>query len=280
MTLQTAAPLKMFRTGPRIDGGTLRRFVTPKPHAERAHAALPAQHPAVVEGRTIFPSTVVDAEASPRLLVDGHNAAKIGARVRKGPWSGMPIYTLTLEERATCPRSCHVWRECYGNAMHLARRHRASPEMEALLGAEIADAATRHPEGFAVRLHVLGDFYSVRYAARWAVWLRWVPQLHVFGFTAHADNTPIANMIERMNGTWPDRCAIRFSRQHLSGQGMEATTIWHKPAGTHHGEAIICPAQTGRTECCATCGLCWSRAMAGTAIAFIGHGRRPGGGGA
>lgn len=263
-----------FRMGRRDSGGHLRRFVTPKPHGERDRAALPEQHPAVIEGRTIFRSTVIDPEAAPRLLVSGHNHGKIGRKIRKGPWRGLPVYCLTLEERATCPRSCHLWRECYGSAMHMARRHRPGPELEALLGAELADLAEQHARGFAVRLHILGDFYSVRYAARWAVWLCWLRPLHIFGFTAHPDGSPIADLIERMNGRWPDRCAIRFSRARPSGQAMEATTIWHHPEGPKVGTALVCPAQTGRTACCATCGLCWHPAMAAKPIAFIGHGKR------
>ena len=36
----------------------------------------------------------------------GHNSAKVGGRAIRGRWKNLPIYTLTLEERATCPRSC------------------------------------------------------------------------------------------------------------------------------------------------------------------------------
>lgn len=258
----------------RQDGGPLRRFVSTKPHADRAEAALSAQHPAVRNGHTVFPKAVMDAAASPRLLVSGHNSPKLGKAVKKGAWAGMPIYLLSLEERATCPRSCHLWRECFGNSMPFARRHRPGAELEALLGAELVALAERHPTGFVVRLHNLGDFYSPRYAARWAVWLRALPELHVFGYTAHADDSPIANLIERMNGRWPDRCAIRFSRARPSGQAMEVTTVWRQPEGHRVPEGIVCPAQTGATDCCGTCGLCWAPAAFATPIVFIGHGRR------
>lgn len=259
---------------PRSAGGTLRRFSVPRASADRASAALAAHHPALLEARSIFPSTVVQPSASPRLLVSGHNAAKIGARIVKGPWRGLPVYTLTLEERATCPVSCHLWAECYGNAMPFARRHFGGRELEAVLSQELAALAAQHTGGFAVRLHVLGDFYSVRYAARWAVWLHRIPQLHVFGFTAHLDHHAAGQMVERMNGRFPDRCVIRFSRRRPTGQGFEATTIWRRPEGPRVPEGLVCPAQTGRTECCATCGLCWHPAAAATPIVFIGHGRR------
>lgn len=260
----------MFR--PDAEDGLLRRFEGAAPHANRAAAELRRDHPAVVEGRTMFRKGVRSAEEAPRLLVSGHNNPKLGARVRKGRWAGMPIVHLTLEERATCPRSCHLWHGCYGNAMPFARRHTHGPELEALLSIEIDRLADQNPSGFVVRLHTLGDFYSVRYAARWAVWLAWVEPLHVFGFTAWGDDTPIGQMIERMNGRWPDRCAIRFSRATPSGQGWEATTIWRKPEAPLVAEGLVCPAQTERTAACATCGLCWT--AGNRTIVFIGHGRR------
>lgn len=159
-------PSEGFQTGTRYEGGALRRFAVLAPHADRERAALKPGAAPLVEARTVYPATVVDAEESPRLLVSGANQGKIGKRITKGPWRGLPIYCLTLEERATCPASCHEWDSCYGNAMHLARRHRHGPELERLLSAELGHLAERHPDGFAVRLHILGDFYSVRYAAR------------------------------------------------------------------------------------------------------------------
>jgi hypothetical protein len=38
-----------------------------------------------------------------RLLKDGHQSRKIGKIIAKGHRRGWPIFTLTLEERATCP---------------------------------------------------------------------------------------------------------------------------------------------------------------------------------
>jgi hypothetical protein len=69
---------------------------------------LRQDHPAAVEGRTIFPRSVVGAADSPRLLVSGHNNSKLGKEVLRGSRAGWPIFHLTLEERATCPRSCPV----------------------------------------------------------------------------------------------------------------------------------------------------------------------------
>ncbi len=263
-----------WKGGARHEGDTLRRFAAVLPHAQREGAGLRVDHPALSERRSIFPSTVHFADEVDRVLVSGANNPKLGLRVEKGPWRGMPIYHLTLEERATCPETCSLWRECYGNTMHLARRHRHGRELETVLGAELRGLADKHPQGFVVRLHTLGDFYSVRYASLWAVWLRWIPQLHIFGYSAREDGTSIADVIERLNGRFRGRCLIRFSRPRPSGMAYEATTIWEQPEGQWLDAGLVCPAQTERTACCATCGLCWSDTMRATTIVFIGHGRR------
>ena len=210
---------------------------------------LAADHPAVVEGRSLFGRTV-HPSVSPRLLVKGFNSRKIGGRVQIGRWKGFPIYTLTLEERATCPRSCEQWRECYGNNMHWARRHMHGPELEMRLRIEIAALAAKHPRGFVVRLHVLGDFYSAEYAELWADLIRLIPPLHIFGYTAQHPHDEIGRVIKRANAS--DRCWIRFSGCDLGAMG--AVVIPHKIAS----QSVICPAQTDATDCCATCGLCWT----------------------
>src|SRR5262249_7429238 len=92
---------------------------------------------ALVEGRTVFPSTVHNADEGGTLLKSGHNNPKIGRKVLKGHWKGFPIFMLTLEERATCPRTCKLWRACYGNNMHLSDRWRAGPELEHFLVHEV-----------------------------------------------------------------------------------------------------------------------------------------------
>jgi hypothetical protein len=45
---------------------------------------------------------------------------KLARRVTKGKFKGYAIRTLTLTERATCPRSCFHWSTCYGNNMPFA----------------------------------------------------------------------------------------------------------------------------------------------------------------
>ncbi len=228
--------------------------------------ALDRANPAVVRGRTIFPTTVFGPADTPRLLVSGHNNRKIGKEVQKGEWSGMSIYMLTLEERATCPRTCQLWRECYGNAMHMARRHRHGPDLEARLAREVAVLARENPRGFVVRLHVLGDFYSVDYVRLWTSLLRSVPELHVYGYTARS-GCDIAAAIADMNVAFPSRCFVRQSGSE-AGPGRAIVVNHDAPIAG----AFICPAETSKTECCSTCGLCWATAARDKAVAFIRHG--------
>lgn len=215
---------------------------------------LKENHIAVVEGRTLFPSRVFDK--ANRLLKSGEHSRKIGSRVVKGTWSGMPIFTLTLEERATCPRSCQHWRDCYGNHMHFAARARHGLEMEKMLGVELAFLAAEHTQGFVVRLHVLGDFYSVPYVKKWYRWMLKYPNLHVFGYTAHPTRSPIGNLMVRIHNVFPKRWWVRFSHGD--------TETWLSTGDS----GIICPVQTGGTDCCGTCGLCWT---AKKPIRFLEH---------
>ncbi|MDR3488752.1 MAG: hypothetical protein P4M05_28095 [Bradyrhizobium sp.] len=228
-------------------------------------ARMPAfDHPALTERRTLYPATVAAVAGLPRLLIDGFNSWKIGAVITKGAWRGFPIYTLTLEERATCPVSCSHWRSCYGNVMHQARRVSHGPALEERLVLEIGVLASRHPAGFAVRLHVLGDFYSEAYVALWRQLIERHVNLHVFGFTARIDRDAISKALALLVvDHWP-RFAMRFSNAPV--EMCSTVTIEHplqKPA-----DAIVCPQQTGRTASCSTCALCWS---SDRRIAFVRH---------
>jgi hypothetical protein len=251
---------------------TVRRFdshFTAKP--ERV-SGLPAHHPAVMQGRTLFPTSVIEPKDSPRLLISGVQQRKIGDRVTKGRWKGMPIFCLTLEERATCPASCHHWRSCYGNGMPYSRRHKHGPDLEYLLAAELREKADAYPNGFVVRLHILGDFYDTAYAALWGRWLDEFPALRVFGFTARPEDSDIGMVLRALNNDVPERFVIRFSRPKAGGvRGVRyATTLWETPETPTVDGAVVCPVQTEKTACCATCGLCWATDKA---IAFIAHGK-------
>lgn len=254
-----------------MSDGPKRRFTD---HAEldpENVMGLPADNPAVVEGRTLFPSTVIDPKDSPALLISGANSRKLGDRVTKGPWSGFPIYQLSLEERATCPASCHHWLTCYGNGMQMARRHKNNENLLPYLRAELMDLQEEFPNGFVVRLHVLGDFFSVEYVDAWWKFIEEFPALHIFGYTAWPKDSEIGAAIRDYTENCWERFAIRFSSAEPQTQG--ATTIWRMPEDSKVWEGIVCPAQTGKTDCCGSCGLCWNINAKDESIAFIAHGR-------
>lgn len=241
----------------------LRRHKTT--HGRKAHGHMPivlgALDPAYRYGRTLFASRVFEVDEVARVLKDGHQSRKIGKFVTKGPRRGWPLFTLTLEERATCPRSCKAWGFCYGNSMQAAERLVAGPALERALWAELGALQREHPDGFMVRLHVLGDFYSLGYVRLWDLALSAFPALHVFGFTAR---DPVHDEIGRAlyhlaQSDW-DRFSVRFS-------GMEGPELASQLIPNHDQKAIPCPAQTDAT-CCATCGLCWHSRRS---IAFEAH---------
>ncbi len=253
----SGAPTRM---GKRDAGGSLRRFATPKPKGARIN--LPSSHPASRDAHSLFPSRVFHASVLPRLLKSGENASKIGKVITKGKWRGFPVYTLTLEERATCPRSCQQWATCYGNNMHMAERIIGDEIFENRLWDELATLNDKHPAGFVVRLHILGDFYDQLYVDLWEGALDAFPALHVFGYTAHTHGSEMGDRLLSLATTRWARFAVRLSGFDELNFGA---VVVDRDEGTDH---IICPAQSGGTECCATCGLCWQSVRT---IAFLRH---------
>ncbi len=221
---------------------------------------LSEDHPAAVEGRTRYPASRKSPEDVIRVLKSGKESRKIGDRIVKGKWAGMPVFTLTLEERATCPRSCKEWLSCYGNKMHWSHRFSPTPLLMQHIARELAQHQKKYPEGFVVRLHVLGDFHSVSYVEQWCEWMFKFPALRIFGYTAHGSNSDIGRVIRSME--W-DRAAIRFSGEETKHGAVTVADESHAPKGS-----IVCPAQTGKTDCCGTCGLCWGVEKL---IAFLRH---------
>lgn len=226
-----------------------RRFDGWKP-TERGHRVdLKVNHPAVVEGVTIFPNRRTVPGRDSWALKSGFNSKKIGRVIAKGRWRGSMIYTLTLEERATCPRSCQQWRTCYGSSMNWAHRQGHGPKLEARLWLELASLQREHARhGFMVRLHVLGDFYSVEYVYLWQRALAAFPAMRIWGYTARQRDSEIGGEILWMAMAYPKRCVVRFSDQ---------------PQAIFHSRV-----ETGRVDCCATCALCWSTERP---IVFVRH---------
>lgn len=250
------------------DDTTLSRYVRdnratakPKKHQPR----LPGLETAFIrQGRTKFPSRVMPIEAMTNLLVSGHSNVKIGRDVRKGKHLGYWIYTLSLEERKTCPSSCQHWQSCYGNNMPFAKRiDHTDPAFLPALEAEIDQLCIKR-YGVLIRLHALGDFYSSQYVLFWQMMLDRHPNLAVYGYTAHDRDTTIGGLVARFCDHYGKRWMVR----HSNGKGTDMNTVSIAHGAARPPTAFICPEQSGKVANCATCGACWGTTKT---VAFMEH---------
>lgn len=238
-----------------------RRFVGLE--SENGHRIdLKPWHPALRKGSTLFGKSVKPAAQVVTILKSGENSRKLGSLATKGRWKGMPIFGLTLEERDTCPRTCREWATCYGNSMHWAERILDDGTLTRRLWGELASLNARHPAGFIVRLHILGDFYSPGYVAFWRQAIDDFPALRIFGFTARQADDPIGAEVAQLLADQPDRFRIRFSG---AAGDRDAAEVVDSP---EQATGILCPAQRDPARCCATCGLCW---QTNRTISFVRH---------
>jgi hypothetical protein len=221
---------------------------------------LTPSHDAVKNGRTMFRHQVVEPDAN--VLKPGNYQRKLGGIVEKGKWKGMPIFSLTLEERATCPTTCVVYSSCYGNSMPRSKRYKHGELLYARLYNQLEELNATYPRGFVVRLHILGDFFDKTYVEFWRLALREYRALRIFGYTAWKVRTPIGSAIWRVRHAHPNRFMIRVSG---TVEGFRSNVI-DRPEDA--GDAIICPVETGKTRSCASCALCWSTKKP---IAFLRH---------
>lgn len=256
------------------DDATLTRYVrTDAPGAGRKRVRQPKMlglraAPAFVEeGRSKFhDKRVLRVDDQPSLLVSGHSNVKVGRDVRKGKFKGYWIYTLALEERATCPRSCEHWQGCYGNNMPFAKRvDHTDPKFLPALEAEIERRLDQHHRtGILIRLHALGDFYSEEYVDFWRRMLELHPRLAIYGYTAHGRDTFLGAATAGLR--W--RFGFRFMVRHSNGKIDQEATVTIMDPADRPDNAFVCPEQTGQTRCCATCGACWSTVKN---VAFLQH---------
>lgn len=219
---------------------------------------LKAENPVLEKAVTIHPRTIkspIEVAAILKPVSDNKKIGKGGVIVTRGKWRGMPMYQMSLEERATCPRSCQQWANCYGNNMAFAHRiDHKHPDFLPLLNAEIATLCHRYRHGIIIRPHVLGDYFSPEYTAFWIEQTAKHENLRIFGFTHWERDSVIGRMITEWNKN--PRVWVRFSDQ---GGEMSANV---------EGEGIQCPEQTGKTHSCLTCGVCWSTTKP---VRFIAH---------
>jgi len=183
---------------------------------------------------------------------------KLGKKVVKGKYANYKLKTLTLVERETCPTDCFHWKTCYGNNMPFA--HRISHEDQNLLQKRIYNELLNSTNKLLlIRLHVLGDFFNVKYVKFWSIMLNTFKNIALWGFTANNINSKIslsrdiAKEIIKLN--YSEHSHIRFSNDltnKFSGNSYDIV----KPV---KGESIVCPVQENKTANCGTCGLCWNQ---------------------
>tara|TARA_R110002167_G_scaffold37359_1_gene117122 strand:+ start:1204 stop:1947 length:744 start_codon:yes stop_codon:yes gene_type:complete len=227
---------------------------------------------AILSSRSVYwmnVKSVSDGMAKTERAIKASTNAKLGKVVNVGRLKGARIFTLTLEERATCDNSCAHWKTCFGNNMPFATRYKMD---DALLIQIESDLEFYNAKGksFLVRLHVLGDFPSVEYVAFWARMLCQFENLNVYGYTARLSGTLIGDAILSLRSP---RFMVRQSGQ-FDGSNMSALSfddVRSLPT-VDARKAIVCPTQIAKrgeyelaakgidtlTPNCGTCGLCWT----------------------
>ncbi len=199
---------------------------------------------------TKFIDNVFDVRTYPYEIIKRSRNSKLGRKVNKGRWRGMPIYTVTLPERRTCPAYCEQWEICYGNNMPFAHRIDPLPDPDLFIERvqeEVAALSYKHRRtGFVVRLHVLGDFFSVEYVEAWYDLFNKYNNLKIYGYTHHIVLSDIGGAL------WGIRNKdfnIRFSDSPWFDNSANATKT---------DNSITCPEQTGHVKSCGDCALCWT----------------------
>jgi hypothetical protein len=195
--------------------------------------------------------------------------AKLGKKVLKGRLKGADIYTLTLEERKTCPPTCAHWLTCFGNNMHLATRYTYDEALIVQIEQDIEFYNSKN-KPFLVRLHVLGDFADMLYVMFWERMLATYEHLNVYGYTARQLGTPIGDKLNSMRSI---RFMVRISGDTST---LKNTALSYDDLASHKqlktGQAFLCPTQIANkgdtklakkdqetlTDSCATCTLCWT----------------------
>ena len=166
---------------------------------------------------------------------------------------------MTLEERATCAKTCTHWATCYGNNMPFATRYKVNKALTDRIALELEQLNRKHKNGFLVRLHILGDFYSVEYVELWNKWLAQFKNLYVYGYSERKFGTPIGDALNVIRTRWTNRFMVRVSGD-FNLRTMTALSYDDERAIEQlvNKQAFICPVQEDKTDNCASCGLCWT----------------------
>lgn len=247
------------------DDATYTRWVRIPGHRHRENKRKPSPMPASTTG-TKFPTRVLAVDQMANLLVSGHSSIKIGRDARVNKFRGYWLYTLSLQERATCPTACAHWRDCYGNNMPFAKRidHADPAFLPALRNNLERLLSVRGRPGIIVRLHALGDFYARAYVQFWDEMLAQHPNLVIFGYTAWLPGTEIGDAVRGLIDNFPGRAMMRFSNGDLDSHcAIPIETAADCPPG-----AFVCPDQTEQFDGCGKCGACWTTTKN---VAFANH---------
>jgi hypothetical protein len=222
--------------------------------------------------KSVVPVPVSPPKSGLLVLKESTTNKKLGSGgkvIQKGRYRGMPLYSLTLEERATCWNGCPNLSTCYGDNMPFAKRYTPGPALLAAIDHDVQRLSKTHPAGFVVRLHVLGDFYSVDYVQHWATLLKTVPALRLFGYTHWPADHPIGAAVSSLVQDCADRAAFRRSDGFDQSDPLPVAITVGRDAPAAPG-TIVCPEQTGQTLSCTTCGLCMNTT---TSVSFRDHSR-------
>lgn len=239
------------------------------------HKPLSKTQIAIINNKSVHHATVKsvsDGMAKSEKAIKLSTNVKLGKKVLRGRLAGAKIYTLTLEERATCPTTCDHWKNCFGNSMYMAIRY----SVDAALLMEIESNLKEYSAkgiAFLVRLHVLGDFESLKYVKFWERMLKKYPLLNIYGYTARKKSEPIGKALFNLRKTFGLRFMVRQSGDFRS---KELTALsFDNPKAlpmVQAKKAFVCPTQITKkgeyklakkgektlTDNCGTCGLCWT----------------------
>lgn len=204
---------------------------------------------------TIYKKNIFDLENYQFKILKPSTNKKLGKKVLKGKYKDYKFFTLTLVERETCPNDCIHWSDCYGNNMPFAHRMSAKDE-ELLMKRIYNDLLNNTNKLLLIRLHILGDFFSVKYVKFWRKMLNTFNNIGLYGYTANNIKSSIplsraiAKEIIKLNNN--EHCHIRFSNDLNVSFSANSYDIV-KPL---KGVSIVCPVQENKTANCGTCGLC------------------------
>ena len=204
---------------------------------------------------TIYKKSIKDVKNYPYKVLKKSTNKKLLKTVTKGRFKGYEFLTLTLVERETCPEYCYHWEICYGNNMPFAHRFKHGKDLEERIKKEISELNPN--KNYLIRLHILGDFYSIGYVQLWLDLLDQYFNIAIYGYTAVLHNSNIGKIIsfgnEKHLNTNKKRFNIRFSNQPKLTYSANSFDVQKPKKGT----SIICPHQTGQRKGGADCALCW-----------------------